>query len=419
MVALFAAVAASALAAAPKGKKAPPPLPELPGKGWAPLFDGRTMKGWKVEEEGELTMHGDVEVKKGALHLNAGMPFTAIKCTAKIPSENYEIAVDARRSNGFDIFCGMTIPVGKAHVTLVLGGWGDTVVGLSNVDDENASNNETMRNIGFDNDRWYRIRLRVTETKIEAWINKDKVIDLKRIGRRFDVYPQLEPLRPFGFFSWRTAAMLRNIQLRKLKVAALPPLPGKGWKPLFDGKTLKGWKVVAEGEDDEKNKARAANGLILCEAGFELTGVAWTGGGFPTMDYEVAVDAMRVAGEDFFCGITFPVGKMAATLIIGGWGGTVVGISNVDSLNASENKTTQDITFAKERWYRIRLRVTKAKIEAWIDKDKVIDLKTKGRKLAVWLQQEAYLPFGINAWQTQAALRNIMLRRIGKKNEEK
>ncbi|NQT50969.1 DUF1080 domain-containing protein [bacterium] len=406
------AVACAATAAEKEAKKKPPPLPELPGTGWKPIFDGSTMKGWKIEEEGELAMHGEIGVKKGSLHLPAGMPFSAVKCAEKIPTNNYEVALDAKRVSGFDIFCGITFPVDKAHVTLVLGGWGDTVVGLSNVDGQNASDNETMRNIGFDNDRWYRVRVRVSDTKIEVWIDEKKLIDLKRIGRKFDLYPQLEALRPFGIFSWRSEALLANIKVRPLEAAPLPPLPGKGWKPMLNGKNLDGWKVVAEGEDDEKNKARALDGVILCEQGVEITGIK-TEMAFPTMDYEVAVDAMRVEGDDFFCAMTFPYGKMAATFVVGGWGGSVVGISNVDGLNASENDTTQDITFAKQRWYRIRLRVTKQKIQAWIDKDKVIDLDTKDKKLAAWLQQEAYLPFGINAWQTKAALRNIMLRKLG------
>jgi hypothetical protein len=406
----------SALGEAMKGKKKPDALPELPGLGWERLFDGRTMKGWKICEEGELVARGDIAVQDGSLRLKAGMPFTAIKYANKFPTENYEIAVDARRVSGWDIFCGLTFPVGKGHVTLVCGGWGDTVVGLSSVDGENAANNETTRNIGFENDRWYRIRARVTTTRVQAWINEKQVVNLRRIGRSFNVYPQLEPLRPFGFFAWRTDAMVRNIRLRTLETKPLPKLPGKGWKPLFDGKTLKGWKVVAEGEEREKRMARAADGVVLCERGFELTGIAWEHD-FPKTNYEVALDAMRVEGQDFFCGMTFPIGKQAATLIIGGWGGTVVGLSNVNDMSASENETSTDKVFGEERWYRIRLRVTDQKVQAWINAEQIINLPRKDRAFNVWLQQEAYLPFGLNAWQTQAAWRNIKLRRLEKEKK--
>ena len=415
VIAVALVLAASGAAGGEAEEQALEAMPTLPGKGWRPLFDGKTLKGWTVVEKEAFDSHAEVKVEKGAVLLNAGMPFTGVVCKEKFPSTNFELAVDALRRSGSDIFCGVTFPVGKSAVTLVLGGWGDTVVGLSSVDDQNASNNETMRNIGFKNKRWYRVRVRVTDGKIEVWIGSRKVVELARPGRRFSVYEELEVLRPFGFFSWRSEGSLRNIRVRELtdEVAALPPLAGKGWAPLYDGKTLKGWKVVAEGEREEAKMAAVADGLIVCRAGFELTGVAWQGK-FPTMGYEVAVDAMKVAGGDFFCGVTFPIGKMSATLVVGGWGGTTVGISNVNDFSANENETTRDMEFQKGRWYRVRLRVTPERLEAWIDKEQVVDLKTKGLRFTLWLQQEAYRPFGINAYQTKAALRSIMLRRLGK-----
>jgi hypothetical protein len=48
---------------------------------------------------------------------------------------------------------------------------------LSSIDGEDAANNETTKIMGFDKGRWYRIRLRVTPAKIEAWIDTEKVVD--------------------------------------------------------------------------------------------------------------------------------------------------------------------------------------------------------------------------------------------------
>ena len=75
----------------------------------------------------------------------------------------------------------------------------------------------------------------------------------------------------------------------------------------------------------------------------------------------------RIEGNDFFCGMTFPAGKDPCTLIIGGWGGTTVGLSSIDGLDASDNSTRTLMQFEKNRWYHIRLAVTDTKIEAWID----------------------------------------------------
>ena len=54
-----------------------------------------------------------------------------------------------------------------------------------------------------------------------------------------------------------------------------------------------------------------------------MTGVTYQGQ-FPKTDYEVSLEAMRVDGVDFFCGMTFPVRSEFCTLIVGGWGGEVV-----------------------------------------------------------------------------------------------
>ena len=41
-----------------------------------------------------------------------------------------------------------------------------------------------------------------------------------------------------------------------------------------------------------------------------------------------AFEAQRVQGNDFFATTTFRVGKDPLTFVVGGWGGTVVGLSN-------------------------------------------------------------------------------------------
>jgi len=131
------------------------------------------------------------------------------------------------------------------------------------------------------------------------------------------------------------------------------------------------------------------------------------------MNYEVALDAMSVSGSDFFCGLTIPVGESHCSLIVGGWGGSLVGISSIDSMDASENETTKFINFEHERWYRVRLRVTEGRIEGWIDKEKLVDVVIGGRRISVRPGDiELSRPFGIAAWQTTAALREIQVRRV-------
>src|SRR5436190_18325338 len=129
---------------------------------------------------------------------------------------------------------------------------------------------------------------------------------------------------------------------------------------------------------------------------------------------------MKVDGGDFFCGLTFPVKDAFCTWIIGGWGGGVVGLSSIDGLDASENETTKYMKFDSRHWYRLRLRVTKEKIEAWIDDEKLVDQSIVDRRISVRPGDiELSKPFGLATWQTTGALRDIKVRRLSADPSEK
>jgi len=146
--------------------------------------------------------------------------------------------------------------------------------------------------------------------------------------------------------------------------------------------------------------------------GDPFTGINWTND-FPKMNYEIALDAMRVNGADFFCGLTVPVQDSFCSLIVGGWGGALVGISSLDGMDASENETTKYVTFTQNRWYRIRLRVTHDRLEAWIDQEKLIDVVTEGKRISLRPGEiEESKPLGLACWQTGAAWRQIQVREV-------
>ena len=181
------------------------------------------------------------------------------------------------------------------------------------------------------------------------------------------------------------------------------------WKPLFDGKTLTNWqptKFVGEGA------VRAENGQIILEAGKDLTGITWSGEKLPDSNYEITLQAMRVEGRDFFAGVTFPVGDSFCSLIVGGWGGTVVGLSSINGMDASENETSQSIDFVSGRWYTIRVRVTAEKIEAWLDERQIVNVVREGKEIDVRIEMIKSQPIGVASWRTKAALRDIRLRRL-------
>ncbi len=187
----------------------------------------------------------------------------------------------------------------------------------------------------------------------------------------------------------------------------------KQWRSLFDGKSLKGWESTKFGGEGD---VTVENGAIILEIGNYMTGIRATQK-IPKINYEVELKAQRVAGTDFFCGMTFPVGDDPCSLILGGWGGGVCGLSSIDGLDASENQTTSYHQFKNETWYSVRLRVTKEKIEAWIDDEQIVDQELDGRRVSIRSEVELSKPFGFATWATCGALKDIKIRELPPKKE--
>ena len=112
--------------------------------------------------------------------------------------------------------------------------------------------------------------------------------------------------------------------------------PAVVWRTLLDGHTHAGWgsadNVAGLGE------LRFEKPGMVFDFGDPLTIAVYTNA-LPTVDYEVEIVGRKVEGADFFCGFTFPVSTNHCSLILGGWGGFVTGISSLDGLDASENET--------------------------------------------------------------------------------
>ncbi|MCX6333711.1 MAG: DUF1080 domain-containing protein [Bacteroidia bacterium] len=176
---------------------------------------------------------------------------------------------------------------------------------------------------------------------------------------------------------------------------------------LFNGKTLDGWEIANFGPE---GPVYVSGGEIILGMGEGCTGITYKKD-FPEMNYKVTLEAKRVSGNDFFCGMTFPVGKDPCTLIVGGWGGAIVGLSCINKLDASENETTKLMKFDSDRWYRICLIVKKDTIKALIDDEVVVDFARKDKILSIRPEVELSKPFGITSWYTTAALKNIRVER--------
>src|SRR5579871_955415 len=84
-----------------------------------------------------------------------------------------------------------------------------------------------------------------------------------------------------------------------------PATDKAGWKELFDGKSLDGWKAA---DYTGGGKVVVKDGALVMERGDAMTGAAYGKGDFPKTDYEVSFEGKKVEGHDFFCTTTFPVG---------------------------------------------------------------------------------------------------------------
>lgn len=198
----------------------------------------------------------------------------------------------------------------------------------------------------------------------------------------------------------------RIVFLVALTLAASGQAAEPGWLPLFDGKSLAGWREVAF---QKRGAVTVDDGVIVLGKG-AMTGIAWTRG-FPTSGYEIRFEAARLEGNDFFAGLTFPAGGSHCFFVAGGWDGTTVGLSNVDGYDASENETSINREFVSGRWYAFRLAVTGSRIQAWIDGALVVDLDLTVSKVELRFDDtDLCKPLGFAAYGTRAGLRNIEYR---------
>lgn len=198
------------------------------------------------------------------------------------------------------------------------------------------------------------------------------------------------------------------------KPAATPEAPKE--IVLFNGKSLDDWESVDVGGS---GVVELEGGLMLINQGENVSGAIYKKAAeLPMTNYEITLEAKRMQGVDFFVGLTFPVGdvKHCATLICGGWGGSVTGISCIDGMDASDNNTSTYQRYKDDEWYAIKLRVTPKNISVWLGDKQIIDEDIEGKKISVRPGAiESYLPLSLTTFNTMAAIRNVKLTPIVEK----
>jgi len=160
---------------------------------------------------------GEVEWRDGTLVLPMGSPLTGIFWPGGLPqSQNYQLEVSATRQSGNDFFCGLTFPVGDAHATVVLGGWGGGLCGLSCVDDEDAGTNATRSYQSFAQGQSYTLLLEVQANSIRAWLDSELLFDQKITGHKISLRTEMLPSQPLGIASFMTRAGIHSVRWRPM-----------------------------------------------------------------------------------------------------------------------------------------------------------------------------------------------------------
>lgn len=178
------------------------------------LFDGKSLEGWKPTS---FSNAGAVTITDGEIRIAAGRPMSGITTTRQdLPKSGYELVYEAKRTSGQDFFAAATFPVNTSYITLVNGGWGGNVTGLSSLDGSDASENETSQFFKYEDQTWYTFRVRVTDVMIRAWINDKPILAVDHQDRQVGTRIETRSNQPLGFATWESAAAIRKVEVRKL-----------------------------------------------------------------------------------------------------------------------------------------------------------------------------------------------------------
>ncbi len=185
---------------------------------------------------------------------------------------------------------------------------------------------------------------------------------------------------------------------------------GPSARMLFAPDSLEGWEkcnYAGIGEIEMLD-----GGVLRIGAGETLSGVRYTGE-VPRVNYEVTVRGRKIEGDDFFFCLTYPFKEKHASFVLGGWGGSVCGISSIDYMDAMDNTTMTVREFEEGRWYDIRFVVTDHRFQGFIDGEPVVNINVEGRDVDMRFGEiEESIPFAISSFCTTGEYKDMQLREL-------
>ena len=118
--------------------------------------------------------------------------------------------------------CAISFPVSDKQASLVMGGWGGGITGISSIDGRDASDNDTTMFKAFDNDKWYSAKVRVDQKAITVWIDGTELFSHPRKDYDFDIRFEMDPCTPLGIANYECDSQIRKIQIRRLHESEIP-----------------------------------------------------------------------------------------------------------------------------------------------------------------------------------------------------
>jgi Domain of Unknown Function (DUF1080) len=190
-------------------------------KGAISLLDADSQFKWQTSD---IPDGGAVDIQSALLRIGPGLPMTGVRFAEDwdalgLPWIDYALTFEARRVEGQDFFATCTFPVGEANrcVSLVVGGWGGGLVGISCIDQLDASENNTRGEMAFKNGTWYRFRIEVRQDDLQCWINGAPMVNVSIKGRQLNLRSgDIDRCTPLGFATWRTAGEIRSVSIQRL-----------------------------------------------------------------------------------------------------------------------------------------------------------------------------------------------------------
>jgi 3-keto-disaccharide hydrolase len=242
------------------------------GSDFAPIFDGKTLKGWHISSK---CGHGTTKAwvaRDGAITGTQDKPGNGGILLTDEPYSDFEISMEMGNDYGPDsgLFLRST-EEGKCYQAMidyhndgnVMGVYGEGIGGFVARSFQTLESPDKIKLLDYPKfpcpvtpeqwktfwkKDWNKVQARITGNppRVETWINGVKFMDWtdteKRLPDKGSVGVQVHG----GGDLTDKFVRYRNIRIRRLDTpdnSLSPEEKAAGWQLLFDGKTLKGWKT--------------------------------------------------------------------------------------------------------------------------------------------------------------------------------